>query len=120
MKEITDPRALAVDSEVTVTITGRVVASSGAGLVVEYLRDNGFPDRVAVHTAPGVTIQPAGEIGAEEVAVRQDAHWRVAMSAADYETRARALLSMPYRDRLPGDRAAVVEAAEVTVRAESK
>jgi hypothetical protein len=67
-----------IDTEVTITITGKVVGGSGqAGrlLVVEYLRANGFPDRFCVDIhADSVTAVNAPPATDEEQARRDNVH----------------------------------------------
>jgi hypothetical protein len=101
------------DDEVTITVTGRVVHAHPGGIVVEYLRENGFPDRVAFDlTAPGVEVTRAAAPTDEEIAARQDAHWRVAEATPDVDIQARAVLAAPYRDRLSAERLVTVAGAE--------
>lgn len=101
------------DDEVTITVTGRVVHAHPTGIVIEYLRVNGFPDRESFDiTAPGVTVASAPAVSDDEVAARQDAHWRMAEMCIDMDVRARAVLSAPYRDRLSAERLVTVAGAE--------
>ena len=104
--------ALAVDDEVTVTVTGRVVCATSTSLVIEYPRPDGFPTRTVVdRAAPGVTIAAAAPPDAKAIAARQDAYWLMADAAPDLESRIRALLEVPYPDRLTGGRAIEVQNA---------
>lgn len=101
------------DDEVTITVTGRVVFAHPTGIVVEYLRENGFPDRVNFDiTAPGVDVRRAAAPTDEEIAARQDTYWRMAESTPDMDAKVRVVLGVPYRDRLSAERLETVAGAE--------
>lgn len=92
--------SFARDDEVTVTFTGRVVYASpdGAGVVVEYLKADGWPERVCVRPdAPAVSVVSAPAPDEDEKQRRTGAYQRMADSALDPDMVAAALAEMPYR-----------------------
>lgn len=74
-------------TEVTATITGRVIHSDRHGsVVIEYVKGNGFADRIVVRDCgPAVTVTPTAAPDRAELARRQHAARMVADSCLDPE-----------------------------------
>lgn len=89
-----------VDSEVTVTITGRVVHADAQsrGLVVEVLNSRGFPDRIVIHLdSEGVAAGATEPATPEQVERRRSAYRRMADAfRIDPEEQASIRASAPY------------------------
>lgn len=104
MTDQTSTPDLARDDEVTLTITGRVVYMTDTGrLVVEYIKANGFPDRVAVDTTAatvGLNLLPQPDEAEKDH--RRNAHLMIAQSALDAEIREQAYADVPYREQVSG------------------
>jgi hypothetical protein len=105
------PMDFGLDAEVTATITGRVMGKNKSGVVVEFLDPGGYPQRVAIRKAATTTFVAAAPPSDEEIAARQAAHWTVAERCHDQYGRARALLDMPYKDRLTAEQTARIDDA---------
>jgi hypothetical protein len=75
------------DTEVTITVTGRVVYHDRhGGLAIEYMNERGWPDRVVVRTkSPSVGVTEATAPSGTELRARAKAAGIVATSCADPE-----------------------------------
>lgn len=93
------PEPFRRDDEVTITLTGRVVYASAGRVWVEYIKSNGFPERIAVEVdAPSVTVVPAPAPDDAEKAKRVYAHQRVADAyVGDPKSKTRLLAAIPYQ-----------------------
>ncbi len=81
MTETQNPDQIAAGSEVAVTIAGRAIhVGRDGGVVVEYVKENGFADRIVVRPGPTVTIQGTAPPIRAELARRQHAARMVATS----------------------------------------
>lgn len=91
-RRATMPETHPVGTEVTITLTGRVIGgAAGTSVVVEYVRDNGFASHQLIHTdSPAVTVCDAGPPDTEKLALRARAARLVATSCLDPDSERRA------------------------------